>query len=62
MSRGRKPDCRGSTAEVKSLAYAGMDIGYLSTDTFKTLSDRCTKISSLLNGFISFLKKSERKK
>ncbi|WP_041245515.1 four helix bundle protein [Geotalea uraniireducens] len=53
---------RGSAAEVKSLAYAGMDIGYISTDAFRTVFGRCTKIIGLLNGFISFLKKSDRKK
>lgn len=53
---------RGSAAEVKSMVYAGKDIGYLNTESFQALFDRCTKIISLLNGFINFLKNSERKK
>lgn len=52
---------RGSVSEVKSLAYAGLDIGYLDAAAFETITTRCTKLINLLNGFIRFLKTSERK-
>jgi hypothetical protein len=52
---------QGSVSEVKSLAYAGMDIGYLDATAFKTIADRCTKLINLLNGFVRFLKNSSRK-
>lgn len=52
---------RGSASEVKSLSYAGLDVGYLGPDDFKMIADRCTKLLSLLNGFIRFLRNSDRK-
>ncbi len=52
---------RGSVSEVKSLAYAGLDIDYVDANAFKTIVDRCTKLINLLNGFIRFLKNSDRK-
>jgi four helix bundle protein len=52
---------RGSVAEVKSLAYVGLDIGYLDKDRFDLVCARCLKLLSLLNGFINFLRSSERK-
>lgn len=52
---------RGSVAEVKSLAYAGLDIGYFDNRAFDKISARCVKITSLLNGFMRFLKASARK-
>jgi four helix bundle protein len=52
---------RGSVSEVKSQAYAGLDIGYLDEEVFMAITDRCTKIINLLNGFIRFLKNSDRK-
>ncbi|GAB7027921.1 four helix bundle protein [Geotalea toluenoxydans] len=52
---------RGSASEVKSQAYAALDIGYLDGDAFKAIIFRCTAITNLINGFIRFLKTSERK-
>lgn len=53
---------RGSVSEVKSLSYAAIDIGYLNDDTFNLITERCFKLSNLINGFIRYLKTSERKK
>ncbi|RQD66816.1 MAG: four helix bundle protein [Desulfonatronovibrio sp. MSAO_Bac4] len=52
---------RGSCAEVRSLLYAGLDVGYFSEEQFANFMDSCLKISMLLNGFIRYLKKSQRK-
>ena len=52
---------RGSVAEVKSLLYAGCDIGYLDESTLHKFLSRCNKITSLLDGFLRFLKGSSRK-
>lgn len=52
---------RASVAEVRSLAYAGADIGYFDRSSFDNLIMRCSKITSLINGFIRFLKTSPRK-
>ncbi len=52
---------RGSVSEVKSHAYAGMDLGYFDGDTFTCISGRCTKLINLLNGFIRFLRSTDRK-
>lgn len=53
---------RGSVSEGRSLLYTALDIGYLDEAIFKNLGDRCLKISSLLNGFIRYLKASERQR
>lgn len=52
---------RGSLSEVKSLTYAALDIGYFDHAAFEAVIARCNKISNILNGFIRFLKASERK-
>ena len=52
---------RGSVSEVKSLAYAGFDIGYFDLKGFDGLIIRCVKLTNLLDGFIRFLKSSPRK-
>ena len=51
----------GSVSEVKSLAYAGLDIGHFDNKAFETIVVRCAKITNVLNGFIRFLKASPRK-
>jgi four helix bundle protein len=53
---------RGSVSEVKSLAYAGLDIGYLGNGKFEKIALRCDSLASLINGFIRYLKNSERKR
>jgi len=52
---------RSSVSEVKSLCYAAIDIGYLDTGVFDKISERCLKLTNLLNGFIRYLKSSTRK-
>lgn len=51
---------RGSASEVRSLAYAALDLSYFDSDTFAKVCDRCKSISNLINGFIRFLKNTER--
>ncbi|MBJ6723147.1 four helix bundle protein [Geomesophilobacter sediminis] len=53
---------RGSVSEVKSLAYAGMDVGHLSADSFESIKTKCTKISNTINGFIRYLNGADRKR
>jgi len=52
---------RGSSSEVRSLLYAGVDVGYIDKDTFAPLHERCIKLTNLINGFIRYLKNSDRK-
>ena len=52
---------RGSVSEVKSLSYAALDIGYIDKNTFAKISERCFKLTSLINGFIRYLKTTDRK-
>jgi four helix bundle protein len=53
---------RGSVSEVRSLANAAVDIGYADGKFFDDINERCLKLSNLINGFIRYLKKSERKR
>ncbi len=52
---------RGSVSEVKSLGYAALDLGYINNSVFNEISERCVTLISLINGFIRYLKNSERK-
>ena len=52
---------RGSVSEVKSLAYAAADIGYLDATQCTRLQGECDTLSNLINGFIRYLKNSPRK-
>ena len=52
---------RGSASEVRSLLYAGADIGYIDNSTFAQLYERCIKLTNLINGFIRYLTNSDRK-
>ena len=52
---------RSSVSEVKSLAYAALDLHYINKDIFQKIEEKCFKINNLLNGFIRYLKKSSRK-
>jgi four helix bundle protein len=38
---------RGSAAEVKSLGYAGLDIGHISSDQFKDIETKTNQIRSV---------------
>jgi len=53
---------RGSLSEVKSLAYAGLDIGHLAPDSFENIDKRCTNLSNMIDGFIRYLRNSDRKR
>lgn len=51
---------RGSAAEVRSLLYTALDIGYVEQKDSDCLQQRCLAISRLINGFIRYLKTSPR--
>ena len=53
---------RGSVSEVKSLTYAALDIRYVDKDAFNGISERCLKLTNLINGFIRYLRNSDRKR
>jgi four helix bundle protein len=53
---------RGSVSEVKSLLYCAFDIGYINKEIFDELVEKCTKISSLINGFVRYLRNTDRKR
>ncbi|MFA7402924.1 MAG: four helix bundle protein [Pelobacteraceae bacterium] len=53
---------RGSLSEVKSLSYAALDIGYLQDNKVTLIQERIIKLSNLINGFIRYLNKTDRKK
>ncbi len=53
---------RGSVSEMKSLSYAALDIGYIDKINFDQISDRCYRLSNLINGFIRYLRSSKRNK
>ena len=52
---------RGSVSEVRSLSYAATDIGYINEHTFFAISEHCFKLINLINGFIRYLKTTDRK-
>ena len=52
---------RGSVSEVKSLAYAGFDIGYLDERSFQVICAHCVKLVNVIDGFIRYLKASSRR-
>ena len=53
---------RGSVSEVKSQLYAALDIGYIDRAEFDVITGKCHKLTSLLNGFIRYLKNASRTK
>jgi four helix bundle protein len=53
---------RGSVSEVKSLAYAARDLSYIDEISMKRLLERCTLLGNLINGFIRYLRNTERKR
>jgi four helix bundle protein len=52
---------RASAAEVKSLCYAARDINFLNEEKFFLFQEKAVKVSALINGFIQYLRKSDRK-
>ena len=53
---------RGSASEVRSILFAALDIGHINLATFNNLSEQCLILTSLINGFIRYLRNSERKR
>ncbi len=53
---------RGSVAEVRSLAYAAADLGYIGADSFEALIEKCSATKGLVNGLIRYLRGAERKR
>jgi four helix bundle protein len=51
---------RGSASEVRSQAYNALDLGYIDPKAFEKLSAGCTAVSNLINGFIRYLRNSDR--
>ena len=49
-----------SAAEVQSQLYAALDLHYLDNHTFNLLMDKCTKVARLLQGFIRYLKATNK--
>jgi len=52
---------RGSLSEVRSLSYAALDVGYLQSIQAISIQEKCIKLSNLINGFIRYLKTTDRK-
>jgi four helix bundle protein len=48
---------RASAAELKSQLYVAADRRYMTQDKFKETYDQTTKVVSLIDGFIRYLKK-----
>ena len=46
---------KGSCAEVRSMLYIGLELGYFSQGEFKTCYDLCLEISKLTSGLIKTL-------
>jgi four helix bundle protein len=51
---------RGSAAEVRSLLFAALDIGYIEQKDVDILQKRCSAIAKMINGFIRYLKTAPR--
>jgi len=52
---------KGSCGEARSQLYVALDETYVAQDEFQELYDMCIEISRLLDGFITYLKKTELK-
>ena len=52
---------KGSAGEVRSQLYVAADENYISPEDSETLHKSCLEISRLLDGFISYLQKTEFK-
>jgi len=48
---------RASTSEVKSQLYVALDCNYVDQDNFDNICQQATKVISLIDGFIRYLKK-----
>ncbi len=52
---------KGSCGEVRSQAHVALDEKYISKEQFDDLYQRCIEISRVLDGFISYLQKTDFK-
>jgi four helix bundle protein len=48
-----------SASEVQSLLYVALDQNYISTEEFDSIYNQCSKIKSLIGGFIRYLKQTK---
>lgn len=46
---------KGSCAEVRSMLYIALDLGYINNEDFDIYQDKCLHISSMLSNFIKKL-------
>lgn len=46
---------KGSAAEVRSMAYVALELGYITSQEFDYISSNCLEISRLLSGLIKTL-------
>ncbi len=53
---------KASAAEVRSLLYVALDLGYIDTQTHEQLSKQALRISRQLAGFIKYLANSAQAK
>ena len=53
---------KGSGAELKSQLFAALDVGYISDKEFQMLVDLANETSKLIQGFKSYLQKSQSHK
>jgi len=47
---------KGSTSEVQSQLYLGLDLDYISKEEFERLYDEADQVTRLISGFIKYLK------
>jgi four helix bundle protein len=52
---------RGSTAEVLCILYIALDQEYISENEFQKLYDKTSEIGRIITGFITVLKKKDKK-
>jgi four helix bundle protein len=52
---------KGSAAEVQSLTYAGLDLGYLTEEDMKAIYAQADKVCSLAVGMMKYLHQSSLK-
>jgi four helix bundle protein len=45
-----------STAEVQSQLYAALDLHYVDEHAFNSLTEQCSKVARMLQGFIRYLR------
>jgi four helix bundle protein len=48
-----------STAEVQSQLYAALDLHYVDEHAFNLLTEQCSKVAKMLQGFIRYLRTSK---